>query len=401
MILTYKYRLMPTKVQHRAMERVLEDQRQLYNAALEERSGCYRATGKTRTYVDQCAALTEWRHSDDCAAATPLSIQRWTIRRVDDAYKAFFKRAANRLGRSGYPRFRGFGWWKSFGFSEFHGIRVEGNRIRFHGIPGGLRIHLHRPMPAGKPQSCIFTRGGKGWAVCFQMRVECAQARETARSIGIDVGLTSLATLSDGSAIANPRHAKKAAREMRRRQRALARCKRGSARRRKVKAALGRVHAKTAESRSTYLHQVSAHLVSRYDLIAIEKLNVKGLAGGMLAKSVHDASWGKLRHMLAYKAARAGCELIEVNPRNTSQACSGCGVIVPKALSTRVHECVECGTVLDRDHNAAINILRLAVVGQGALKVAGYGVPALGNIVSEDFGTSHLPTQPTTPKVSP
>lgn len=383
-ILTFKYRLLPNRRQHRALEHILEEQRQLYNAALEERIGCYKAAGRTITYVDQCSSLTEWRRNDETAGAVPLCLQRWTIKRVDEAYKAFFRRAAIRTGRAGFPRFRGRGWWKSFGFSEFSGVRFDGKRLRFAGIPGGLRVHLHRLMPTGKPVSCVFTRDGKGWHVSFQVRTTVSAHRERQTSIGIDIGLTSLATLSDGTSIPNPRHAKKAERELRRRQRALSRCKFGSARRAKVRSAVNRLHRKITAARDTYLHQVSADLVRRFDRIAVEKLNVKGLAAGRLAKSVHDASWGMLRQMLAYKAERAGIELIEVNPRNTSQACSCCGVIVPKTLSTRIHECMECGTVLDRDHNAAINILRLAVAGQGALNVAGYGERAPRNIISEN-----------------
>lgn len=379
-VLSYKYRLLPTRAQHRALERILEDQRQLYNAALQERIDCYRKTRKGLTYIDQCKSVVQWRSEDLCAAGIPANLQRWTLKRIDDAYKAFFRRLKAHNGKVGFPRFRGKGRFNSFGFAEFSGIRFDGRRIRFNGLSGGLRVHVHRGLPEGKPLSCTFTRDGKDWSACFQMRVPCAEKRQPVRSIGIDVGLTSLATLSDGTAIPNPRHAKRAERELRRRQRALARCKRGSNRRKKVRAQAARLHRKVADTRATHLHQVSADLISRFDLIAVEKLNVKGLAGSMLARSVHDASWGRFRQMLAYKAEWAGCELIEVDPRNTSQACSGCGVIVPKTLAHRRHYCPHCGTDLDRDHNAAINILRLAVVGQGALKTADCRISAPGNI---------------------
>ena len=360
-ILSYKYRLMPTRAQHRALERILEDQRQLYNAALSERIDCYRKTGNGRSYMDQCKAVVEWRSDDPLAASVPANLQRWTLKRLDDAYKAFFRRLNIRNGKAGFPRFRGRGRWSSFGFAEFSGIRFDGRRLRFNGLPSGLRVHTHRAMPEGKILSCTFTRDAKGWSVSFQKRVACESRRDPIRVIGIDVGLTSLATLSDGSAIPNVRPAKRAEREMCFRQRALARCKRGSNRRKKVRAQVARLHRRIANARATHLHQTTAGLVNSYDLIAVEKLNVKGMARSMLAKSVHDASWGRLRQMLSYKAARAGARVVEVDPRNTSQACSCCGVIVPKALSTRIHECVECGTALDRDHNAAINILHRAL----------------------------------------
>jgi putative transposase len=110
-------------------------------------------------------------------------------------------------------------------------------------------------------------------------------------------------------------------------------------------------------SRATYLHQATARLVRENDIIAIEKLNIKGLASGMLAKSVNDAAWAKFKEFLTYKAASAGRQIIEVDPRNTTQACPGCGVIVPKGLGDRWHECPDCGLSLDRDENAVRNIL--------------------------------------------
>lgn len=382
-VLSYKYRLLPTRAQHRALERILEDQRQLYNAAMQERIDCYRKTGGTRTYMDQCKALTEWRGDDPCAAITPANMQRWTIKRIDDAYKSFFRRLKDRNGRAGFPRFRGMGHFNSFGFNEFSGIRFDGKRIRFSGLPSGLRVHMHRAMPEDKILSCTFTRDVKGWSVGFQVRVPCAEKRHLARSIGVDVGLTNLATLSDGSVIPNVRPAQRAERELRRRQRALARCSRGSNRRNKVKVRVARLRRMVSSTRATYLHQVSADIVSRFDLIAVERLNVRGLARSILAKSVHDVSWGKFLQLLAYKAEKAGVRLIEVDPRNTTQACSGCGVIVKKSLSVRTHECVTCGLSLDRDHNAATNILRKAVTGLGVQNATRCSERAHRNIICE------------------
>lgn len=389
-VLSFKYRLLPTRAQHRALERILEDQRQLYNAALEERIDCYKKTGVSLSYLDQCRGLTDWRAGDQQAASVPLLVQRWTIKRVDEAFRAFFRRAKGRRTKAGFPRFRAVSRWRSFGFNEAFGIRLTGRRINFKGVPGGVRVHFHRRPPKGKVLSCTFARDGKGWSVCFQMRVESTEQRQATRSIGIDVGLSSLATMSDGTLIPNPRHAKRAEKELRRRQRALARCKRGSNRRRKVRAQVSRIHRKVADTRGTHLHQVSADLVNRFDLIAVEKLNVKGLAGSMLAKSVHDASWGRLRQLLAYKAEKAGAQLIEVDPRHTSQTCPQCGQVAAKALAQRIHRC-DCGCEMDRDHAAALVILGKAVAGLGAHNVAGYGERALGNANRSDSQVGTLP----------
>ncbi len=364
--LTFKYRLLPNKKQHTALADILESQRVLYNAALEERIDCYRKTRKTRTYMDQCKALTDLRREPEYSAK-PANVQRWTLKRLEAAYAGFYRRVEAGQ-KPGFPRFKGKDRWRSFGFAEWKGIQLDGRRLRFKGIPGSLRIHLHRPLPEGKPLGCTFTRDHKGWYLCLQYRVPVQPLSAAGSQVGIDVGLTTLAMLSTGEAIANPRHTKRAERELRRRQRALARCRRGSKRRKKVRAEVTRLHARVADTRRTYLHQVSSRLIREHDLIAVEKLHVKGLAAGRLAKSVSDAGWSTLRAMLTYKAEWAGRQLIEVDPRNTSQACSGCGVIVPKKLSERWHRCPDCGLEMDRDHNAALNVLHRAVARPGVVK---------------------------------
>lgn len=364
-VLSYKYRLRPTRQQHEALERICDSQRQLYNAALEERIDCYRKTGKGRSYIDQCKSLTELR-GDPEFSAVALNIQRWTLKRIDEAFMGFF----SRLGRGekpGFPRFRSKSRWSSFGFNQFEGITIDGHHLRFKGMLGTLRVNFHRLLPPGKPLSCSFSKDAKGWSASFQMRVP-AEARVANESqVGIDVGLSKLAALSTGEKIENQRQTKMAEKEIRRRNRALSRCERGSKRRAKVRARLAKAHAKVANSRLTYLHQVSARLVRENDLIAIEKLNVKGLARSHLAKSVNDAAWGKLIQMLRYKVAKTGGELIEVDPRHTSQTCPSCFTVKKKGLSERVHSC-PCGCVLDRDVAAAKVILHRAVLGPGFAK---------------------------------
>jgi putative transposase len=156
-------------------------------------------------------------------------------------------------------------------------------------------------------------------------------------------------------------------------QRALARKQRGSGGRREARKAVARCHAAVARQRREHLHQASARLVRDYDAIALEKLNVKGLAGSALAKDVHDASWAGFISMLRYKAEKAGARLIEVDPYNTSQDCSGCGMKVPKSLADRRHDCPHCGLSIDRDLNAARNIFNRAGVGPSLGNVAGFG----------------------------
>jgi len=384
MILTYCYRLLPSKGQHRALEAILETQRQVYNAALEERMGAYRNAGIRRTYVDQCKALTEWRQSDPEAASVPVCLQRWTLKQLDEAYRAFFRRVKSGA-KPGFPRFRGKGRFDSFGFREFSGIRFENGRLRFATMPGRLRVHLHRPLPEGSAiRSCVLRRDVKGWKVGFNVEVAQAPQRPSVRAVGVDLGISTFAALSDGGFIPSLRAARRAERRLRQAGRALARTARGSRGRSKARRALASCHAKTARVRLDYLHRASARLVRDYDVIVVEKLNVKGLARSALAKDVHDASWKKFISMLKYKAVCAGARLIEVNPYHTSQDCSGCGTKVPKALGDRLHECSDCGLQIDRDLNAARNILHRAGVGPGLLNVADCGMRAGGNLVGVD-----------------
>ena len=378
-ILTFKYRLLPSRGQHDKLRAALDHTRQLYNAALAERIDCYRKTGKSRSWQDQCKGLTELR-ADPAWAVYPVTLQRWPLKQIDLAFAAFFRRVKARDGKAGFPRFKGRDWFKAFGFSDRSGWAVRGARLRMKGI-GSIRLHLHRPLPSA-PIACKVKREGRNWYALLTVEVPCATEHRGPK-IGIDVGITTLAALSTGELIANARCMRRAERELRRRQRALARCKRGSNRRRKVKSRLTATNAKIARKRNTHLHQVTASLAARFSVIAVEKLNIRGLAAGMLARDVHDVAWGRFNQFLCYKAARAGSKVIKVDPRNTSQVCSGCGVIVPKALGVRIHDCPHCGLVLDRDVNAARNVLRKAGNGLEGHNVAGYGVRVLEKMCLE------------------
>lgn len=379
--LTYRYKLLPKRNQYEALERLLEDQRQLYNAALEERISAWRLARKSITRFDQMKSLAIWRGFDEEAASVPSNLQRWTIVHVDRAFAGFFQRVKTRNGRAGFPRFRSRSRWRSFGFSEFSGIRLTGNRLRFKGMPGGLRLHLHRQMPsATKVLSCVFRKDPEGWHVSLQVKVAKAPRRSLSRGVGIDPGLETLLTLSDGTVHENLRPLRKLQSSIRCRSRALARCKRGSNRRKKIRRCLARLHLKARNARSTHLHQVSASIVQTYDFIALEDTNVKGLSRGMLAGSFSDAAHSILRSHLRYKAERAGALLVMVDPRNTSQICSGCDAHVPKELSERVHRCPGCGLRMSRDMNAARTILARAVVGPGLVNVAHQGKRRAGKI---------------------
>jgi len=380
MIRTLRYRLLPTKRQHCALEVILESQRQLYNAALQERIDAYRKANVTRTYFDQAKALTEWRRSDPEASGLPANLQRSTLRRLDQAYRGFFRRVKSG-GKPGFPRFRGKGRFHSFGFSEFFGITLRNGRLRFKGLPGSLRVHLHRALPVAVDiRGCTFRQDTKGWAVGFIVNVPAPGTVEGDRAVGVDLGVSTFAALSDGGFIPSLRAARASEKRLRVAQRALARKTRGSKGRERSKLAVKRCHEATSRRRAEHLRQASARLVRDYDLIVFERLNLKGLASGVLGRDVRDASWARFVSMVRDKAESAGRRVVEVDARNTSQNCSSCGSKATKSLSDRWHNCPHCGLSIDRDLNAARNILHRAGAVPGLHNVVGYDMRAGENL---------------------
>jgi putative transposase len=365
LVRTFRFRLKPTRAQHNRLREALEHSRQLYNAALEERIDCYRKTGKGRTLYDQCRALTELR-ADPEFSRWPVVMQRGALRQVDHAYKAFYK-----LG--GFPRFKGRDWYKSLSWAQASGWSFDG-RFSAKGL-GTIRAHQHRPLPS-KPLTARVKREGRHWYIFLACPVEAAPANDNGPAVGLDLGISTFAALSDGTLISNARHGRKASKELRRRQRALARCRRGSKRRAKVRASVAASHIATRRARRTHHFQTASNLVGRFGLIAVESLNVKGLARSALARDVNDAAWGSFLQILCDKAESAGRRVVKVDPRGTSQTCPECGTVKAKKLSERVHRC-ECGYTADRDVAAARVILFRAVHGAAAVNVGGFAERSL------------------------
>lgn len=346
MILSYKYRIEPNQTQAAALDDMLRDFCQLYNAGLEQRIEAYRRQHISVTYKMQADELKAVRCAAPDLARWSFSAEQQVLRRLDKTFKAFF------AGGHGFPRFRASARFHAAEFRVGDGLTLrKSGKIGFVGVPGEIKVRWHRELPS-KPKSAILTRQGGKWYVVFHVEVAPVE-RAGPDSVGIDFGLSSLVALSNGKTEPRQRLTKRAERELRRRQRAVARCKRGSKRRAKRKAALAKFQAHVAAKRRDHLHNVSRDLVDRFGRIAIEDLNVKGLARSVLAKHVADASWGQLTAMLDYKAANAGVELVRVDPRGTSQTCPECGIIAAKTLDERRHLC-DCGADIDRDVAAAM-----------------------------------------------
>lgn len=389
---TYKFRLYPTRKQEALLTWTLDRCRELYNASLQERRDAYNfhvkqhpgyydeSTRKQLShelcvgYCDQANQLSEIKASRPEYNDIYSQVLQDVLRRVKKAFDAFFRRVREG-GDPGYPRFQGKGRYDSFTYPQSGFCLTHDNRVSLAKI-SLIKVKMHREIK-GTIKTCTIKREGDAWYVVFACEVEHKPLEANTDAVGIDLGLLHFATLSDGSTIENPRYLRKSEKKLAQLQHALSRKNRGSHRRKAAKQ-VGKTHRKIAHQRKDFLHKASRQLVNRYGLIVMEELQPANMskrpkprqdesgkylpngaaAKGGLNKSIVDAGWGIFQHFCTYKAANADRQVLFVNPKHTSQVCSGCGQVRKKDLSERWHSC-ECGTVLDRDHNAAINILRL------------------------------------------
>ncbi len=333
--------------------------RELYNAALEQRITAWQRGHVSVSRYEQEAELKDIRAEMSEYAAIHSHILQDVLARLDKTYQAFFRRV-QRGEKAGFPRFTGRPRYHSFTFKEYgNGARLDNGALVLSKI-GHISVHWSRPI-AGIPKTVTISREADGWYVAISCaEVPCTLQPPTGQETGIDLGLESFATLADGSQIPNPRIFRVAELALKRAQRRVSRRKKGSHRRRKAVALLARAHQHIRNQRRNFHHQEAHKLVGAYDVIYHEDLRVRTMVQNhSLAKSIRDAGWSAFLAILTFKAVGAGKRVQAVNPAFTSQACSGCGVIVSKGLSVRWHQCPDCGVSLHRDHNAARNILRL------------------------------------------
>lgn len=370
MIKTYRYRIYPTKRQAIILNNQLAICCELYNAALQERRDAWRYERKSISYFDQTLQLTQIKPLRDDVASVNAKVLEDVLRRVQFAFYAFFRRVKSKE-KAGYPRFRSTRRYDSLTYRQNFKTILQGSRLRLHGA-GMVRVNLHRPL-AGTVKMMTIKRETERWFAIFVVECEPVTLPFNPNVIGIDVGLTSFATFSDGTKIDNPRWFRVAQKKLRRLQRRVARRIKGSNRRRKAVLTLRRFHNHIRDQRRDFHHRVSRSVVNNNGLIAVEDLNVAGLARGFLSKSVNDAGWSNFLFYLAYKAESAGRVFVKVDPRGTSQTCL-CGASVPKTLSDRIHSCLACGLIADRDHVSAQLIL-------GRVTPSGVNVEALAPCV--------------------
>ncbi|WP_433219707.1 RNA-guided endonuclease InsQ/TnpB family protein [Microtetraspora malaysiensis] len=382
MLRSYKFVLRPTGKQATTLAQCLEDHRVLYNAALEHRRTAYRKAGVTVRYGDQSGELKHIRSDDPAGQGRwSFSSQQATLRRLDRAFAAFFRRV--KAGQKpGFPRFKGRGWFDTVEWpKDGDGCRWDSQPehptatfVRLQGI-GHVRVHQHRRV-LGSVKTISVKREGNRWYVVLSCDDVPAQTLPaTGAVVGLDMGVASLVTTSDGEHVANPRHLHASADRLAAAQQALARRKRGSKRRRKAAARVAALHAKVRRQRLDGAHKTALALVRDYDVIVHEDLRIANMtrsASGTieapgrniaqksgLNRSILDAGWGVFLTVLAHKAESAGRELITVNPANTSRTCARCGHCAKENRVTQAEfACTACGHTAHADVNAAINILR-------------------------------------------
>ena len=372
---SYQYKIKPTKEQVEKIARTLEMLRCQYNYLLAQRFDWHE---QNRCPLDRCPLICQIpelkeqpNYYSQKASLTQLKVDRpWyreihsqvlqeVPKKVEITFERWLKGDSNGK-KSGRPRFKGVGQYKTFTYPQFKRHHFANNKIALSKI-GDVKVIVHRPIPVGFDIKTVsVTKKADGYYVTLSLDDQTVATIKpdfnSDNIVGIDVGLIDFYVASDGSRINAPKHLRKAERKLKSAQRRVARRKKGSNRRKKAIKKLAIQHKKVADTRKDFHFKTARTLLDKYDVIAVEKLNIKGLVKTKLAKSINDAGWGQFIIILSNKAENAGLKVITVNPNGTSQECSNCGHKVKKRLSQRMHNCPVCHTSLCRDLNAAINI---------------------------------------------
>ena len=353
--LMFRFRLYPSKDQAFLLEEQLELCRQTHNWLLASCKGTYEETGKTLSKFDLDRNLMCLKNQRPEITSVYSQVLQNISKRIKDAYTGFFARRKAGL-KAGLPRFKKYSRYKSITYPQ-SGFKVEEGKLHLSKI-GNIRIKQHRDL-RGQIKTLTVKRMPSGkWYACFSCIVEPEPREKPFKDIGIDVGLNNYAVLSDGSKIPNPRYYRRSEKRLARVQRGLSRKKKGSRNRNKARLKVARLHEYIQNQRTDFLHKASRIIADTYETVYVEDLKISNMVKNhCLAKSISDVGWGRFIWMIAYKEEESGGQLVQVNPRNTTQNCSQCGETVPKNLSQRTHRCPICGLVMDRDLNAALNVL--------------------------------------------
>lgn len=401
MMITYQYRIKPNSEQIAIMDNWLELLRRHWNYALGQRLDWLHRTRcqidrcsiisepigeipKTVNYYTQQSALKETKKIFPEYKDIYAEVQQINIQRLEKAWWRWLT-PDKTLKRAGRPRFKKKGELRSFVFSRVNHPKaacfLTGTKLRIPRI-GEIPVIVHRLIPNGFTlKTATIVKKADGWYACLSIEdggVPTLMPIDTIKTaVGIDIGLEKFLATSDSQIVPIQQTRRKAQNHLGRQQRKLANKQKGSANYQKQANKIARIYQKIQRQRKDFHYKTAHFLVRQYDLIAVEDLNIKGLARTHWGKSILDAAWGSFITILEAVAVIRGIHVVKVNPYNTSQNCSGCGVKVKKDLSIRWHSCPHCHIELDRDINAAINILNRAIED---FKAVGLIVSACGGL---------------------
>jgi len=362
--LRYSYRLYPTPCQREALGRAFGCARVVFNDALAARRAAHEAGEPYVTDAAMSARLTASKGTPERAWLSEVSsvVLQQALADLNTAYRNFFNSVSGKRKGPNVspPRFRSRkDSRQAIRFTANARFKVLGNgRLRLPKV-GDVEVRWSRPLPAA-PSSVTVIRDATGrFFASFVLAVTPQALPETDGECGIDLGLGHFAVMDDGTKIAAPRFLRRAEKKLKHAQKDLSRKEKGSRNREKARVKVARAHAEVAAARRDFHHKLSTRVIRENQAVTVEDLSVRGLARTRLAKSVHDAGWSAFTGMLQYKARLYGRDFRKIGRfEPTSQVCSACGVKDgPKPLSVREWTCKQCGTIHDRDVNAARNIL--------------------------------------------
>ena len=378
MMLNYKYEIHPTEEQINTLNGWLSLCRQTYNSALLDRKRRYEKYKRNLPRTEMQKIQTRDKKKFPFLKEVPSQPLQEVFFRLDRAYKKFFE------GNARYPKIKKHRDYNSLTFTQF-GIasrKVKNKKTGKTDIRpvryaasfddegkllisklGAIEINKHRKLGGTVKQVIIKRQGSRWFAIfCVERHVNRVTEVDMNKTTGIDVGIKKFAVLSSGKEFENPKFLQKKEKQLKREQRRLSRKVKSSSNWKKQLDKVQKLHTKVSNQRRDFHHKLSYRISNEYGIVCVEDLKISNMVKNRhLSKSIHDAGWGSLRNMIEYKSERNGGKLVKVKPHYTSQKCSTCGELVKKSLSVRTHVCENCGTILDRDHNAAINIEKVGL----------------------------------------
>ena len=353
---TFKFKLYPSKSQKTKLNQHLEICRVVYNKTLEVRKLTYENEGKSLSLYDTNKMLKDWKQEITGLDSVYAQVLQQVQERVHLGMVSFFTRC--KLGdKPGYPRFKSKDRYDSFTYKQ-NGFNLEENKLQLSKI-GKIKIKKHREIQGKIKRLTIQKTSTNEWFANFICETEPNIQLKLENEIGIDLGLKTFAVLSDETTIENPRFYQKEIEELAKVQQKFSKDKNN-----KNKLVVFKVHKRIKNKRDNFLHQESHKLITNYQIIVMEDLDVKNMRQNnykSINRGIQDTGWRIFINMMSYKAEEAGRNFILVNAKNTTQMCSNCESIVFKELGERIHSCPHCGLIMDRDLNAAKNILRLGI----------------------------------------